>query len=552
MATTPDFNQFGEELWEIANVFRDDALHATERLETFSLFLFLKLWDEMALEREEALGQPLKDEELAIPNKYRFHKWANDPDGYAKQNGYEDSVDFCRRMFDDLATRKVVDRYGKDITSDVRRLFGGTVFRLRYTTTIRALVSKLNELNLREIMMRGVGESGERFDIFGRAYEYLLQQFGQNKEFAEYFTPRHIVDRMVQIIDPEIGETIYDPACGTGGFIVRAFEWVKEKINRMKVPATKKEELLRTLKEDHLIGVEHVPLVFKLALMNMILHKDGSSQLQNDDSLSNKAQNIHKNKYDVILANPPFGPTKQERLAQFEYHIKLYEALFLQHMMSALRSGGRAAVVLKEGLLFDSKKMLRNICRKLVEQFEVLAVISLPNGVFNPYSGAKTSIVVFRKPLGRDDVRTSKVWFYRVESDGRDLGATRRPLPDFATDGDLEHMVSLFPYTWRHEKDGGVRAILKADDLTRFESEKSWWATIDQIRATDYNLTAGRYCPHQAEAVEHEKPEVLINRLLELEEEITKDLQDLLTLVTVPTTPEGLKGAVRFSSEPTE
>ncbi len=552
MATTPDFNQFGEELWEIANVFRDDALHATERLETFSLFLFLKLWDEMALEQEEALCRPLKDEELAIPNKYRFHKWAGDPDSYAKQNGYEDSVDFCRRMFDDLATRKVKDKHGKDITFDVRRLFGGTVFRLRYTTTIRALVSKLNELNLREIMMRGVGESGERFDIFGRAYEYLLQQFGQNKEFAEYFTPRHIVDRMVQIIDPEIGETIYDPACGTGGFIVRAFEWVKGKINRKSIPATEGERLLRALKEKHLIGVEHVPLVFKLALMNMILHKDGSSQLQNDDSLSNKAQDIHKNKYDVILANPPFGPTKQERLAQFEYHIKLYEALFLQHMMNALRPGGRAAVVLKEGLLFDSKKMLRNICRKLVEQFEVLAVISLPNGVFNPYSGAKTSIVVFRKPLGRDDVRTSKVWFYRVESDGRDLGATRRPLPDFATDGDLEHMVSLFPYTWRHEKDGGVRAILKADDLTRFESEKSWWATVDQIRATDYNLTAGRYCPHQAEAVEHEKPEVLINRLLELEEEITKDLQDLLTLVTVPTTPEGLKGAVRFSSEPTE
>jgi type I restriction enzyme M protein len=531
MNNTPDFNQFGEELWKIANVFRDDALHATERLETFSLFLFLKLWDEMALEQEEALGRKLKDEELAIPEKYRFHNWAKDPDGYAKKNGYEDSVDFCRRMFDDLATRQVTDQTHRDITFDVRRLFGGTVFRLRYTTTIRALVSKLNELNLRKIMMRGVAQSGERYDIFGRAYEYLLQQFGQNKEFAEYFTPRHIVDRMIQILDPEIGETIYDPACGTGGFIVRAFEWVREKISQKKISAIEKERRLRALKEKHLIGVEHVPLVFKLALMNMILHKDGSSQLQNDDSLSNKAQDIHKNKYDVILANPPFGPTKQERLAQFEYHIKLYEALFIQHMMNALRPGGRAAVVLKEGLLFDSKKMLRKICRRLVEEFEVLAVLSLPNGVFNPYSGAKTSIVVFRRPMGRDDVRTSKVWLYRVESDGRDLGATRRPLPDFETDGDLEHVVSLFPYTWRHEKDGGVRAILKADDLKQFESEKSWWATVEEIRKTDYNLTAGRYCPHQAQAVEHEKPEVLINRLLELEEEITEDLRQLLAMV---------------------
>lgn len=550
MTRTPDFNQFGEELWEIANVFRDDALHATERLETFSLFLFLKLWDELELEEEEVRGRTLPDNEALIPSLYRFHKWADDPDGYARQHGFDDSIHFCRQMFTDLANREVKSSH--PTARDVTRLFKDTIFRLRYTTTIRALVSRLKELNLREIMNRGVGETGERFDIFGRAYEYLLQQFGQNKEFAEYFTPRHIVDRMVQIIDPEIGETIYDPACGTGGFIVRAFEWVRYKINRKRISYDEKERLIRTLKEKHLIGIEHVPLVFKLALMNMILHKDGSSLLQNDDSLSNKAQDVHKNKYDVILANPPFGPTKQERLAQFEYHIKLYEALFIQHMMNALRPGGRAAVVLKEGLLFDSKKMLRKICRKLVEQFEVLGVISLPNGVFNPYSGAKTSIVVFRKPLGKDDVRTSKVWFYRVESDGRDLGATRRPLPDFDTDGDLEHMVSLWPYTWRHERDGGVRAILKADDLKQFESEKSWWAAIDDIRKTDYNLTASRYCPYRAEAVEHENPEVLINRLLELEEEIKTDLHDLLTMVTVPTSVEGLKGAVRFDKEVAE
>lgn len=547
MAVTPDFNQFGEELWGIANIFRDDALHATERLETFSLFLFLKLWDEIEIEHEEATGKKLADNQQLIPDLYRFHNWAADPDGYAKEKGCEDSIDFCKQMFTHLATRE-----SKHPTArDVRRLFKDTVFRLRYTTTVRALVSRLLKLNLREIMSRGAGE-GERFDIFGRAYEYLLQQFGQNKEFAEYFTPRHIVDRMVQIIDPQIGETIYDPACGTGGFIVRAFERVRDQINRKRISAVEKERMLRTLKEKHLIGVEHVPLVFKLALMNMILHRDGSSLLTNDDSLSNKAQDVHKGIYDSILANPPFGPTKQDRMAQFEYHIKLYEALFIQHMMNSLRPGGRAAVVLKEGLLFDSKKMLRKICHRLVEQFEVLGVLSLPNGVFNPYSGAKTSIVVFRRPIGRDDVRTSKVWFYRVESDGRDLGATRRSLPDFDTDGDLVHMVSLWPYSWRHEKDAGVHAILKADDLKQFESDKSWWATIEDIRKADYNLTAGRYCPHQARADEHEKPEVLINRLLELEEEIKTDLQDLLTLVTVPTSVEGLKGSIRFETSPVE
>jgi len=210
----------------------------------------------------------------------------------------------------------------------------------------------------------------------------------------------------------------------------------------------------------------------------------------------------------------------------------LYEALFSQHMMKALKPGGRAAVVLKEGLLFDSKMVLRAICRDLVEKFEVLAVISLPNGVFNPYSGVKTSIVVFRRPLDREDARTSKVWFYRVDSDGRDLGATRRPLPDFEIDGDLRHMSEYWPYRWLAQPKGGVRAVLKDEDLSRFETRRSWWATLEDLRKTNYNLTAGRYCPHQAEAVEHEKPGVLINRLLELEDDITADLLELLALVS--------------------
>jgi len=549
MAMTPDFNQFGRELWEIANILRDDAVHATDRLEIFSLFLFLKLWDETALLEEEAIRRRLPENEELIPEKYRFHNWADDPDGYAKALGFSDSISFCKQMFLDLTEREKHSKHPS--ARDVTRLFRETAFPLRYATTIRNLTSKLKDFSLLEVMSKKIGP-GERFDVFGTAYEQLLQQFGQDKEFAEYFTPRHVVDHMIQIIDPEIGETVYDPACGTGGFIVRAFMQVLEKIEKKHIPADEKERLMRRLKEKHLFGVEHSPLVFKLALMNMILHKDGSSQLQNDDSLSNKAQDVHKGRYDIILANPPFGPSKQERMAQFEFHIKLYEALFIQHMMSSLKPGGRAAVVLKEGLLFDSKKMLRKICRKMVEQFEVLGVISLPNGVFNPYSGAKTSVIVFRRPLDRNDVRTSKVWFYNVESDGRDLGATRRPLPDFNTDGNLDHMVFLWPYAWRHEKNGGVRAILKADDLKRFESERSWWASVEDIRKIDYNLTAGRYCPHQAEEVEHERPEILINRLLDLEEEIKTDLQDLLTLVTVPTSIEGLKGAVRFETSTVE
>ncbi len=544
LARPMDFNRFGDELWEMANVFRDDALHATERLETFSLFLFLKLWDEIEMDVEAARRTKVPEHQAPIPDKYRFHRWASDPDAYAIRNGFKDSIDFCRHMFADLAVRES----DSPMARDVRRLFKDTVFRLRYPSTVQALASQLQELDIRAIMSRRLGQKGDRFDVFGRAYEYLLQQFGQNKEFAEYFTPRHIVDRMVQIVDPGIGERIYDPACGTGGFIVRAFEHVRDRIFARELPPGDEEDSLHDLKEKSLFGVEHVPLVFKLALMNMVLHRDGSANLENGDSLSSEAQEEHRARYDVILANPPFGPTKQERLAQFEFHIRLYEALFIQHMMHALRPGGRAAVVVKEGLLFDSRRMLRSICKKLVEDFQLLGVISLPNGVFNPYSGAKTSILIFRRPSHSREERTNHVWFYRVDSDGRDLGATRRPLPDFETDGDLAHLASVWPYRWDRTADSIV-AVRKSADFRPSQTDRSWWASLDDIRRANYNLTAGHYSPREETPVEYEKPQVLINKLLDLESEIATNLEDLLTLVTVPTTTVGLRGSFRFSSD---
>jgi type I restriction enzyme M protein len=382
-------------------------------------------------------------------------------------------------------------------------------------------------------------ETGGKWDILGRAYEYVVNKLGEQKQYGQYFTPRHVVDRIVQVIDPHPGELIYDPAAGTGGFLVRSFEYVQAMINKTVFDPVRREQMVRELKEEHLWGVEKAPDVFKLGLMNMVLHGDGSTHLDEDDSLSSKAQVERKDHYDVIVANPPFGPTAQERTAQFEYHIKLYEAVFTQHIYNALKQGGRAAFVIKEGLLFDNKNVLQRIRRKLVEQFQVLAVISLPNGVFNPYSGAKTSVLVIRRPIGKDDKHpTDHIWFYNVESDGRDLGATRRPLRDFATDGDLADMVARFPYNFQK-----TYPVLKAgQDVTKF-GLKWWWTSIERIRNNNYNLTAGRYNPNVAATVEHEDPRELINRLLDMETEIRSDLEELLEMISVPQSAALLAGA---------
>lgn len=583
-----DFQSFGEELWRIANVFRDDTLKTTEYLEEFSYFFFLKLWDE----RERGEEKELRDAGGGayipyLPKDKRFYAWAENPDQFAKSKGFESLVAFVQNLFAGLAKigdvveaadpnadfsrrgpngskcKRVIEEkpYWRlpeakpafsdgvlsseevklPVTRDLhlfRKLFRNHSLRVRYDPTIRELCKRLLDIQIQET-------TGGKWDYLGRAYEFVVNKLGEQKQYGQYFTPRHIIDRMVHIIDPAKGETIYDPAAGTAGFVVRAFEYVQVKINKTVRDFAQRERAVRELKEQHLFAVEKAPDVFKLGLMNMILHGDGSTHMEEDDSLSSQAQQTRRDLYDVILTNPPFGPTAQQRTAHFEHHIKLYEALFTQHMLNALKPGGRAAFVIKEGMLFGAQKVLRAICKKMVEHYQVLAVISLPNGVFNPYSGAKTSILVIRRPKRKDDPRTDRVWFYQVESDGRDLGATRRPLADIDTDGDLQDMVERFPYRF-------ARSVpsLKPDGEANAESEKSWWASLAKIRKNNYDLTAGRYDERERKAEEHEPPEVLINRLLDLERDIQGNLEELLAMISVPKTAAALKGAFRFTGEP--
>ena len=585
-----DFQSFGEELWRIANVFRDDTLKTTEYLEEFSYFFFLKLWDERERGEEKELKEFGSEPYIPyLPKEMRFYAWAENPDQFAKEKGFESLVSFIQNLFAGLAQIGDVveaadpnadfsrrgpngskcervpgtDRFWRlpdkkpafsdgalssaevklPIARDLslfRKLFRNHSIRVRYDPTIRQLCKRLLDIQIQDT-------TGGKWDYLGRAYEFVVNKLGEQKQYGQYFTPRHVIDHMVQIIDPARGERIYDPAAGTAGFIVRAFEYVQIKINETVKDYTRRELAVRELKENHLFAVEKAPDVFKLGLMNMILHGDGSTHMEEADSLSNEAQHTRRGLYDVILTNPPFGPTAQERTAQFEHHIKLYEALFTQHMLNSLKPGGRAAFVIKEGMLFGSQKVLRAICKKMVEHYQVLAVISLPNGVFNPYSGAKTSVLVIRRPKRKGEEKPDRVWFYQVESDGRDLGATRRPLADIKTDGDLQDMVERFPYRFAK----GVSS-LKPDGEDNAESKRSWWASLDEIRKNNYNLTAGRYCPHQAEAKEYEPPEVIINRLLDLERDIQGDLEELLAMISVPKTAAALKGAFRFTAEPDE
>ena len=512
-----DFHRLGSELWDIANIFRDDTLKTTEYLEEFSYFLFLKLFDEREKQREELAHLDGTKFVPDLPNHLRFSTWAekilaSDGKTVKTDDGEFTIVDYVRNIFSELA--EVKDHDGRDL-SLFRRLFKNHIWRIRYSPTIKELIKRLKDLELEQ-----------NFDVMGRAYEFVVQKLGEQKQYGQYFTPRHIIHFMVELADPEIGEKIYDPAAGTGGFILRAFEVVKSKIDNLVkagmrvnestaayngVQFDEAEMLYRKLKEESLYAVEKAPDVYKLALMNMILHNDGKSNLFEADSLDNRAQLEHKEKYDVVLTNPPYGPLAQSRVGTFEFHAKRYEALFIQHIMAALRTSepgkkrSRAVVIILDKILFDNSSVFKNIRMKLLREFDLKAAFSMPAGIFQPYSGVKTTVLYFEKPTKEEWNETKKqnayttkqVLFVDVKDDGFTLTTQRRPINGaFQGDepniyeppcGNLPKAVEVF----RRWIDWINNPTKELPDF--IDNDFCWAATIEEIKAKDYNLNPGLY-----------------------------------------------------------
>ena len=508
-----DFYQLGNKLWNIANIFRDDTLKTTEYLEEFSYFLFLKLFDDQERQKEELAKLERKPFTPALPEELRFHTWARKI--INNEIDVTQAVKVVQDVFQKLAN--IQDHDGIDL-SLFRKLFKNHIWRIKYGPTIRELLKQLVDLELEQ-----------NFDVMGRAYEFVVQKLGEQKQYGQYFTPRHIIHFMVELADPEIDEMIYDPAAGTGGFILRAFEIVKNKIIKQaekgfsgvsepiasygKVAFDRGEKLIRRLKEKHLWAVEKAPDVFKLAMMNMILHSDGKSNLYESDSLDNRAQQEHKEKYDVVLSNPPYGPLTQSRTATFTYHVKRFEALFFQHIMNALKYSeahkkpSRAVVIILDKILFDNTNAFKNIRKKLLREYNLKAVFSMPAGIFQPYSGVKTTVMYFERPTKEEWKRirdengfaTQKVMFFDIQSDGFTLATQRRPIngafqgenPNIYEPpcGDLPKAVEVFK-EWQKALENGNIEEFKEKYV---DNKQVWIADIEEIKEKDFNLNPGLY-----------------------------------------------------------
>ena len=399
-------------------------------------------------------------------------------------------------------------------------------------TVLTQVVSQLNDLHLDRVDA----------DTKGDLFEHVLRQIRQAGELGQFRTPRHVIRALVRLVDPQIGETIYDPAAGTAGFLVGAWDHIRlansspdgiEEIDaegktiQRGLGDTLNRDSVRQLQEATFYGADVDPQMVRLATMNLTLRGLDRVRILRRDALTRSLDRAAKAElgfpargFDVILANPPFsGRLDRDRIVE---DVKVgrtaqTELLFLQYMLNHLTVGGRCGVVVPEGVLFGSTGAHKELRRKLIENNTVEAVLSLPGGVFNPYSGVKTSVLVFRKGGA-----TERVMFLHAENDGFKLDANHdQPIDQ----DDLPDLTEAF-----HDRDTHWLAWCERDPDADW-TEKWWFTGADTIRAADFNLSASRHRPQSPVNVEHRDPLTILGELRDIETEILGEIDALAEVV---------------------
>ena len=399
-------------------------------------------------------------------------------------------------------------------------------------TVLTQVVSQVNDLHLELVDA----------DAKGDLFEHVLRQIRQAGELGQFRTPRHVIRDLVRLVDPRLGETVFDPAAGTAGFLVGAYDHIRlansspDGIEEVEVDGktirrglgdTLGREAADRLREAAFFGMDVDSRMVRLATMNLTLRGLDRVRVLRRDALTRSLDRAARAElglpaggFDVILANPPFsGRLDKDRIVE---DVKVgrtaqTELLFLQFMLNHLREGGRCGVVAPEGVLFGSTGAHRELRRKLVENNTVEAVLSLPGGVFNPYSGVKTSALVFRKGGA-----TGRVMFLHADNDGFKLDANHdRPIDD----DDLPGLIAAF------ENRADLWAAWKDRDPEAEWTEKWWFADADAIRAADFNLSAGRHRPASRARTEHRDPLEILDELRAIETEILGEIDALADAV---------------------
>lgn len=385
-----------------------------------------------------------------------------------------------------------------DKDSAYSKYMDDAIFKLPTPLLLSKVVDALDEI------YRLMSQS-QAADVRGDTYEYLLEKLKQSGRNGQFRTPRHIIRMMVELMDPKADDVICDPACGTSGFLVCAGEYLKER--------RREEIFFDRQKKDHYMnhmffGYDMDRTMLRIGAMNMMTHGVDNPFIQYRDSLSE--QNQDREKYSLILANPPFkGSLDADTVSPDLLKVcktKKTELLFLALFLRMLRVGGRCACIVPDGVLFGSSTAHKAIRRELVDGNRLEAVISMPSGVFKPYAGVSTAVLIFTK-TGHGG--TDNVWFYDMTADGLSLDDKRSPVPD----NDIPDIIARF-----HDLDA---------EKDRQRTEKSFFVPRAEIVENGYDLSINKYKKTEYKPVEYPPTSEIMAQLRELELEIGTAMDEL-------------------------
>lgn len=466
----------------IQNIMRKDAGvdGDAQRLSQLVWMLFLKIFDDQEKQRELINLQY----QSPLPQDLRWRNWATDPEGITGDKLQDFINNQLFKRLKDLSFNETDDPRG----FIVREVFADSYNYMKSGTLIRQVINKLNEINF---------NSAEDRHHFNEIYEHLLKELQGAGNAGEYYTPRPLTRFVVEMVNPKLGDTILDPACGTGGFLIDAIEFIRKK----EVNTQADEATLQNL----IHGVELKPLPHLLAMTNMILHGvDTPKHLRRGDMLSQPLREYGpKDRVNVIVANPPFGGAVKDGVEKnfpAEFRTKETADLFLVLFIHLLKPNGRCGIVLPDGSLFG-EGVKTAIKKKLLEECNLHTIIRLPQGVFNPYAGVNTNLLFFEKGSP-----TKEVWFYEL------------PLPE-----GLRQYTKGRPI--QHEEFNPVRKWWN----DRQSNNNAWKVSIAEIQERNYNLDFKN--PKRQDAINHKEPKEILREIEMLCQQTQEQLEKIKELI---------------------
>jgi len=466
-------------------------------LEQMTYLFFMKMLDDAQLNQEataQAMGLKDFEDPKAVFKKGKWHNPDTDKDVPYSDLRWNVFRQFTpEKMFDtvrfDVFT--FIKNISNDETSAYSRFMNDAVFLIQQPRTLVKVVEGIQELDMNDR------------DTMGDVYEYVLGKMAESGTNGQFRTPRHIIRMMVELMQPKVDDRICDPAMGTAGFLVESAKYLKANYTQELL----KKQNLTHFRTGMFSGFDTDPKMLRIGSMNLMLNGVDNPNIVAQDSLSN--QNTKESTYTLCLANPPFSGSLDHDVVNPTLlamtRTKKTELLFISLFIRMLELGGRCASIVPDGVLSNNTSGHKVIRKELVDKQRLQAVISMPSGVFKPYAGVSTAILVFTKTGAGG---TDKVWFYDMKADGFSLDDKRNPIAD----NDIPDVIARF------------KNLVVEENRSR--KDQSFLVPVEEIREKGYDLSINKYKEVEKVKVEYEKPEVVLGRIEALQREINEAMKD--------------------------